>query len=321
MLKELEPYSDYFSDSYDPYRSLKFITIFTMRYCQSECSFKSDKNKLLTTPMRAGLLRNDLCSLSNAFNRVYIPKRRQIAQERRTGREMLRCIGLLQNSKKNTCEINKCMCGECLDCITYGYGLNGSKASKVIADEAFSLHPYEIISQETTNIAVYETRTIYNTDDDAYSQSLFSLETVKPGAIFLDMETLVNVSEQQLLYILGNIIRTKRYGAITSKIGKMNNNILSIAFSNAELFSNMEWTQKTYDIACETLKVPQKELLPFPSSISDITNSAKTALSALSKDLLCHIDFIKIKEMEQLNQSLKSLYSDNKNLLKYFSNK
>ncbi len=48
-------------------------------------------------------------------------------------------------------------------------------------------------------------------------------------------------------YILGNILRSTRYGAISSRIGKVQNRIVGIVLSDCEMVSNWEWTQATYD--------------------------------------------------------------------------
>src|SRR5262249_50251541 len=49
------------------------------------------------------------------------------------------------------------------------------------------------------------------------------------------------------VYACGNILRSSRYGAISSRIGRVQNTILTVVFSRAEICSSLELTQATYD--------------------------------------------------------------------------
>ena len=319
-MDELNKYKQYFSDMYDPYKSAKYISIYMIRECQSSCSFVSDTKNLIKVDTDAGRVRKkDFCEKSKSFKRVIIPKRKQIAMERRSGRELLRSLGLLKiNPKKEECGINKNMCGECFDCLTYGYGLNGSRASKIYSEESYSIHPYDYIVTEHKNIGVYENRTMYNEESEKYSQSLFSFESVKPTTLFLDVQTLVNVSKSQFLYILLNILRTRRYGSVTSKMGKIKNHIVAIQFSNSELFSNMEWVKETYDNVCFKNKIPDKKVLPFPYDFEEIHISSLFAIKNLNNNMMCKIEEMDKETYTKIEKNLQEIMQSDKELKKIF---
>jgi CRISPR-associated protein Csc2 len=78
------------------------------------------------------------------------------------------------------------------------------------------------------------------------STSINESEYVKPESHFLDIEVLKDVTADELVYTCGNILRSSRYGAISSRIGKVQNSILALVFSRAEIFSSLELTQATY---------------------------------------------------------------------------
>ena len=67
------------------------------------------------------------------------------------------------------------------------------------------------------------------------STSISESEYVKPEAHFLDIEVLKDVTADELVYACGNILRSSRYGAISSRIGRVQNTILAVVFSRAEI--------------------------------------------------------------------------------------
>lgn len=78
-------------------------------------------------------------------------------------------------------------------------------------------------------------------------ESLASNEYVKPETHFIDVETLRDVRPAEFVYVLGNILRTKRYGAISSRMGKIKNSIVAIVTSDSEPFSCLELTKMVWD--------------------------------------------------------------------------
>ncbi len=54
----------------------------------------------------------------------------------------------------------------------------------------------------------------------------------------LDVVTLKDMTADELRYVLGNILLTSRYGAVSSRVGRMDNQILGIFGGIAELPSS-----------------------------------------------------------------------------------
>src|SRR5579875_2605230 len=78
--------------------------------------------------------------------------------------------------------------------------------------------------------------------------------------IFWIFETLKDVTVGELQYVIGNILRSSRYGAISSRLGRVRNTIAAMIFSDTEIFSNLELTQYVYDALLDRQRGQQEEL-------------------------------------------------------------
>ena len=138
-----------------------------------------------------------------------------------------------------------------MDCMIYGYaaGGGGAQKSRVVTDDAFSLHAASAVTDTKQFNALYDNSTMRDPETGKPSTSIGTDEYVKPESIFLDIETLRDVTADEFRYVLGNILRSTRYGAISSRIGKVQNVLAGVIFSDCELFSNLELTQAVYDSA------------------------------------------------------------------------
>jgi CRISPR-associated protein Csc2 len=247
---------------------------------------------------------------SQLIRRVVISKRKQTAPERRTGRELLRRHELLYEGESNEalCALNtNNPCGRCVDCMVYGYaaGGGGAQKSRVITDDAFSLHPASLVTDTRTFNAPFEDGTPWNREEGERMTGLGSDEYVKPEAVFVEMETLKDVTPAEFRYVLGNILRTTRYGAISSRVGKVKNVLAGVAFSNCELFSNLELTQAVYDL----LKGDADEL-PFPLEEDVVVNAVQAAAQDLSDGVIGEVVWMEPGEVTALVEELNDLYSD-----------
>jgi CRISPR-associated protein Csc2 len=74
-----------------------------------------------------------------------------------------------------------------------------------------------------------------------------SRENVLPQVFIPTVETLLDVTRDEFIYVLGNILKTTRYGAESNREGFVRNHVLGIYFSDVEIFSNLELTQMFYD--------------------------------------------------------------------------
>src|SRR5260370_2369009 len=116
-----------------------------------------------------------------------------------------------------------------------------------------------------------------NPETGEASRSINRDEYVRPQAHFLDIETLKDVTLTELHCVIGNIMRRERYGAISSRIGKVKNEIVAVAFSDCELFSNLELTQQVYD----QLKPEDDDELPFPLDDQVVNDATLSAIERL----------------------------------------
>ena len=246
-MSTLDAYTDFLLSEYSNLPQGRYVNLIVLRETKSETIFRTEGSgePLNREFVHAGL--ND----SEVIPRVVISKRKQTAVERRTGRELLRSFGLLKKLKDGT---EECMlntnnpCEQCVDCWLYGFaaGGGGAQKSRILTEDAFSLLPASSIVDTKTFNALFDNSTMRNPYTGEASTSINESEYVKPESHFLDIEVLKDVTADELVYTCGNILRSSRYGAISSRIGKVQNSILALIFSRAEIFSSLELTQATY---------------------------------------------------------------------------
>jgi CRISPR-associated protein Csc2 len=204
--------------------------------------------------------------------RIVLFKRKQSTPERLTGRELLRRYGLVENCKYNTAEF----CKRCPDCIYYGFaiGSEGSERSKVLVDSAFSITGYDMSHQQFTFNAPSENGTM--SEDGKMRTALGEQDYVLPQVYFPSVVTIKDPTEAEFIYVLNNILRTRRYGAQNTRTGTIENTITGIVFADGEIFSNLELTQAIYD----HLSAEQRAKTPL------LREAVRSAIEAVVPDLL-----------------------------------
>ncbi|KPA14431.1 CRISPR-associated protein Csc2 [Candidatus Magnetomorum sp. HK-1] len=281
FINELKPY---IANQYSHLPKSRYISVFILRTTQSEAIFRTEGSG-------EGCNREIVTNIDGqAIFRAIISKRKQIAVERREGRQLLRKHALLFTNKDkesvkddNVCSMNRNNpCEKCIDCMLYGYavGTGGAQKSRVMSDDAFSLLPFDLISDKKTFNALYENNTMRDPVTGKPSSSIGEDEYIVPGAHFLDIEVLKDVTETELMMVLGNIIRSKRYGAISSRIGSVKNSILGISGSDSELFSTLEWINSTDALL-------QKETSEHPQLESTVVECATQSIAQLIDSQIC----------------------------------
>ena len=312
----LNQYANHFAPAYSNYPQGRYVTLIIARWIESEAIFRTEGSgePLNKEFVHAGI------SHPETIQRVVISKRKQTAVERRTGRELLRRHDLLFESKPNAgiCALNRNNpCEKCLDCMIYGYAAGGGGAQKarVITDDAFSLHPAQQITDEKTFNAPFDNSSPWerDTSQDSKGKQMTGLgqdEYVRPQAVFVDMETIKDVTIAEFQYILGNVLRSSRYGAISSRIGKVQNELLVIVFSDCELFSNLELTQVSYDRL-----VGDNAELDFPLSKDLVHQAVQEAATSLMGRVVGQTTTLSSTEVAQLRQETVDLYSNEAGLV------
>lgn len=188
----------------------------------------------------------------STISRIVLFKRKQTTPERLTGRELLRRYNFVSENSENTatyCEYNSAaFCKHCPDCIYYGFaiGQEGSERSKVVVDSAFSLTDYDESHQAMTFNAPYENGTMSRGGEPKHSFG--EQDHVLPQIFFPSVITVRDSTEAEFIYVLNNIMRTKRYGAQTTRTGTLENHVAAVIFTDGEIFSNLKLTQKLYDM-------------------------------------------------------------------------
>lgn len=240
----LETLKPQFQSAFPRLASANYVHFIMLRHSQSFPVFQTD-GVLNTVRTQAGLMAKD------SLSRLVMFKRKQTTPERLTGRELLRSLNITtadKNDKEKGCEYNgEGSCKKCPDCIIYGFAIgdSGSERSKVYSDSTFSLSAYEQSHRTFTFNAPFEGGTM--SEQGVMRSAINELDHILPEITFPNIETLRDSTYEGFIYVLGNILRTKRYGAQESRTGTMKNHLVGIAFCDGEIFSNLRFTQALYD--------------------------------------------------------------------------
>ncbi|SNY41158.1 CRISPR-associated protein Csc2 [Orenia metallireducens] len=297
----LDNHDKFLADSYENFPKGRYVSILLVRKTKSETIFRTESE--------GGLNKEFVRVGEDVEQRVVMTKRKQIAVERRTGRELLRRYDKLFGEGEDVCALNRNNpCGECIDCMLYGFAVGGGGAqkSRVISNDAYSLLPAKKVTDKRTFNALYDNGTMRDPlNKEKASTSLGEVEYIKPETHFIDIETLKDVTKEELIYVLGNILRSKRYGAISSRIGKMDNYVLGIYFSDCELLSNLELTQKVIG------EFNDKE---FPLATAEVSEVVKTKMEESIGEVFGQVVALEGEELAELLTEIKEIYGDDAKL-------
>jgi CRISPR-associated protein Csc2 len=240
---------DVFHTAIPPVPMGKYAHLVILRETRSFPLFQTDQ-ELNFARVSAG--RSDNGQVSPVISRIVMFKRKQTTPERLTGRELLRRYNFISEEEGKGdvryCEYNsERFCKHCPDCIYYGFaiGQEGSQRSKVLVDSAFSLSDYDESHQAMTFNAPYEHGTMSKGGETR--SSFGEQDHVLPQVFFPTVITLRDPTEAEFIYVLNNVLRTKRYGAQTTRTGTVENHLIAILFTDGEIFSNLKLAQTLYD--------------------------------------------------------------------------
>jgi CRISPR-associated protein Csc2 len=300
----LDSLKSQFQPAFPRLASGHYVHFLMLRYSQSFPVFQTD-GVLNTTRTQAGLLQQ-----KDQLSRLVMFKRKQTTPERLAGRELLRNLGLTSADKsaKNLCEYNgEGSCKQCPDCILYGFAIgdSGSERSKVYSDSAFSLGAYEQSHRSFTFNAPFEGGTM--SEAGVMRSAINELDHILPEITFPTVESLRDATYEGFVYVLGNLLRTKRYGAQESRTGTMKNHLVGIVFADGEIFSNLHLTQALYDQIEGDLNKP----------ISELCEAAETvAQDLLNKEPVRKSELIFGADLEALLQEVNGIYQNDAELTK-----
>jgi CRISPR-associated protein Csc2 len=142
-----------------------------------------------------------------------------------------------------------------------------------MTDSCFSIRPYAIVTERKTFNVIDE--------KEQTSGTVTKYDYTKPQTLFPSVVTTVDLTLDEFVYVLTNILRTARYGKEVTRQGEMENHILSIAFSDAELFSNLEFTQAFYDVLLDD----GADLTGSPLSLQQLLKHTPKVIKTLTEDI------------------------------------
>jgi CRISPR-associated protein Csc2 len=306
QISELEKYVNRFSPSIPQTPTGRYASVILLRETKSYAVFTTEGGQQQDIERtQAGLTHSD------PMDRLVMFKRKQVAPERRTGKALARQYGVfpfaivmrsgrveevvygeeaineaqaLAKDKKEVtvtpyqdCYLIEKLCTYCTDCLTYGYAAieeQGSRKARVVTDSCFSVRPYPLI-QKGAKFNVIDERAQTSGTITEYDYTL-------PEVFLPSVVTSVDLTLNEFVYLLGNLLRTTRYGKESSRQGFMRNHILAIAFSDVEIFSNLEFSQAFYDafVGDEKIKLAEGFL-----SEKDFTTHAPKVIERLTANL------------------------------------
>jgi CRISPR-associated protein Csc2 len=284
ILKTVEPK---FFQAEIPYKPMgKYVHFLTIRITESYPLFQTDA-ELNKARVRAGV--KDKTTIS----RLSMFKRKQSTPERLVGRELLRNYGLMTAEE---CEYNVNFAMDNPDCIIYGFAIgdSGSEKSKVVVDTAFSITAFDESHETFTLNAPYENGTMASKGENGskpgeVTSRINQQDHIRPQVFFPSIVTLKDPTEASFLYVFNNILRTRHYGAQTTRTGRVRNELIGVIFADGEITSNLRWTQAIYD----QMKSNNTINPPDPLDEDDVITAAKNAIEALIADeFIVHTDFI-----------------------------
>lgn len=270
-----------------PYKPMgKYAHFLTVRVTESYPLFQTDK-ELNKARVRAGIADKSTISRLSMF------KRKQSTPERLVGRELLRTYGFV---KPEECEYNVAFGMDNPDCIIYGFAIgdSGSEKSKVVVDTAFSITSFDESHETFTLNAPYESGTMASKGENGskpgeVTSRINQQDHIRPQVFFPSIVTLKDPTEASFLYVFNNILRTRHYGAQTTRTGRVRNELIGVVFADGEIVSNLRWTQAIFDQmkADDTLKTPD------PLDEDDVVQAAISSIQSLmSEEYIVHTDFI-----------------------------
>ncbi len=239
-----------------------YAHVIALRITESYPIFRTDGG-LNVARVPAG--RND----SALVDRITMFMRKQTTPERLRGRELLRQYNA---PLVDECRYNESPCGQCPDCVAYGYAIGdtGAEKAKVFGDSAYSLSAHAISHIVNTFNAPNEGGIMYDPVEAKTSNRINSVEYILPGVIFPTVTSARDLTFSMFCYVLNNLISTKRYGATSTRTGRVDNRVMAIVLADGEIMSNLALTQALYDVLKDQKTWPDDDLV-----------SADTTLDAL----------------------------------------
>ncbi|MCK5108105.1 MAG: type I-D CRISPR-associated protein Cas7/Csc2 [Methanosarcinales archaeon] len=170
------------------------------------------------------------------YSPVMMFKRKQTGSDRRKGKELQRNLIAM----KDTMNVNE-MTQDSPESILYGSAAGDeaiSVTSRVMYDTAYSIRDSSAVVEEK----------FQNAPGDEFAKGATTAirepDFIVPGTLFPCVVTLRDVTFDELVFVLGITKMNKRYGAATSRIGRMENHIIGMYYGVEEGPANLILSQE-----------------------------------------------------------------------------
>lgn len=284
LLKTIDPS---FFHAEIPYKPMgKYVHFLTIRVTESYPLFQTD-GELNKARVRSGI------ENAHPISRLTMFKRKQSTPERLLGRELLRNYNFMTDEE---CEYNVKFAMDNPDCIIYGFAIgdSGSEKSKVVVDTAFSITAFDGSHETFTLNAPFENGTMASKGEAGskpgeVTSRINQQDHIRPQVFFPSIVTLKDPTEASFLYVFNNILRTRHYGAQTTRTGRLRNELVGVVFADGEITSNLRWTQAIYDQmqAQNTLQTTE------PLNEDEVLEAAIATIQTLmAEEFIVHTDLI-----------------------------
>ena len=209
-----------------------FTSILVLRELESHAIFTTDGESADLASVAVG---------SGDDRETYSPglmfMRKQTGSDRRFGKALQRDLLDIDC----TMQVNK-MCQECVECILYGSAASESDqsisiTSRVMYDTAYTLRDATTAIDEK----------FQNAPGDDYAKgaeaTIREPDFFEPGTLFPSVITLRDATPEELAFVLGITAKNKRYGAATSRLGRVKNHIVGVYTGSEEGPANLGLTR------------------------------------------------------------------------------
>jgi CRISPR-associated protein Csc2 len=334
-VKALQPYQQYFVPSIPRTPTNRYASIILLRETKSYAIFTTEGGEQQDVEQtQAGLVHDE------PTTRLVMFKRKQVAPERRIGKALLRQYGIFpytilsKDSQVQTvaygdtevaqaqekakgkgwslagpysdCYLTEGLCTHCPDCLIYGYAAvegEGARKSRLMTDTCFTIRPYEIIQKQIKFNVINEA--------EQTSGTITEYDYTTPGVFLPAVETTVDLTADEFTYVLGNVMRATRYGKEGTRQGFIRNHVLALAFSDVELFANLEFTQAFYDAFVDD---PEVDLAGGSLTLAHFQKHAHALMAKLTTDLAGRLTLITGQQLEAVLQDVRALNQDEERL-------
>jgi CRISPR-associated protein Csc2 len=210
-----------------------FTNVLVLRELESHAIFTTDGQSADLASVAVG---------SGDDRETYSPglmfMRKQTGSDRRFGKSLQRDLLDIEC----TMQVNG-MCQDCVECILYGSAASDdadqalSITSRVMYDTAYTVRDATAAIDEK----------FQNAPGDDYAKeaeaTIREPDFFEPGTLFPAVVTLRDATPEELAFVLGITAKNKRYGAATSRLGRVKNHILGVYTGSEEGPANLGLTR------------------------------------------------------------------------------